>query len=47
MVKYNLGIDNGHPLNVFGVEQNFNFPTVYIAQGEMNKKQICISEAVK
>ncbi|MCK5840302.1 MAG: CusA/CzcA family heavy metal efflux RND transporter, partial [Bacteroidales bacterium] len=35
---------NDHPLNVFGIEQVFNFPTVYMAQSEMNKKNISIAE---
>ena len=37
--------DNGYPLNVFGIEQNFNFPTVYMAQGKLNKTNISIAEA--
>lgn len=37
--------ENGHPLNVFGVEQNFSFPGVYLAQVEVNKKNISIAEA--
>jgi len=36
--------ENDHPLNVFGIEQVFNFPTVYMAQSEMNKKNISIAE---
>lgn len=36
--------DNGHALNVFGVEQNFNFPSVYILQKQANKRNITIAE---
>ena len=36
--------DNGHPLSVFGVLQNFNFPSVYAAQSKANKKNISIAE---
>jgi len=28
--------DNGHPLNVFGIEQDFSFPTVYTSQRKVN-----------
>jgi len=28
--------ENGHPLKIFGVEQNFNFPTVYTSQKKAN-----------
>jgi cobalt-zinc-cadmium resistance protein CzcA len=28
--------DNGHPLNVFGIAQDFNFPTVYTSQRKVN-----------
>ena len=30
--------ENGHPLNIFGIEQSFQFPTVYFA--EKNSKKI-------
>jgi len=36
--------ENGYPLKIFGLEQNFNFPTVYTAQREVNKKNISIAE---
>ncbi len=36
--------DNGHPLSVFGVEQNFNFPTVWSAQRKVNKQNISIAK---
>ncbi|MEA1898234.1 MAG: efflux RND transporter permease subunit [Bacteroidota bacterium] len=36
--------ENGYPLKIFGLEQNFNFPTVYTAQSEVNKKNISIAE---
>ncbi len=36
--------DNGYPLNVIGVEQGFNFPTVYTSQNKLNKQLISISE---
>ena len=36
--------DNGYPLNVFGVEQGFRFPTVYTSQNKLNKQSITISE---
>lgn len=36
--------DNGHPLNVFGIEQNFNFPTVYTSQKKVNKAYTVLSE---
>ena len=36
--------DNGHPLNVFGVEQNFSFPTLYSAQRKLNKQSISIAQ---
>lgn len=36
--------ENGHPLNVLGVEQNFNFPTVWSAQRKVSKQHISIAE---
>lgn len=36
--------DNGHALNVFGVEQNFSFPTVYTSQKLANTKSVSIAE---
>jgi cobalt-zinc-cadmium resistance protein CzcA len=36
--------ENGYPLNVFGVQQNFNFPTVYSSQNKANRIDISISE---
>lgn len=29
--------DNGHPLNVFGIEQSFQFPTVYFKAKKLNQ----------
>jgi cobalt-zinc-cadmium resistance protein CzcA len=36
--------DNGHPLNITGIEQNFSFPTVYSAQYKVNKSNVSLSE---
>ncbi len=36
--------ENGYPLNVFGVEQNFNFPTLYAAQKKANSISTSIAE---
>ena len=36
--------ENGFPLNVLGLEQNFNFPTLYVAQGHANDVNISIAE---
>ncbi len=36
--------DNGHPLSIFGVSQEFSFPTVYSAQNKLNKQNITLSE---
>ncbi len=36
--------DNGYPLNVFGVEQNFNFPTVYSSKSKLIKHNVSIVE---
>ncbi len=36
--------ENGYPLNVFGVEQKFKFPTVYFSQKKVNKWSTTISE---
>lgn len=37
--------ENGYPLKVIGVEQNFNFPTTYMANSEANKINISIADA--
>lgn len=39
----NMG-ENGHPLNIVGVEQSFNFPTVYTSQYKVNKTAVSLSE---
>jgi cobalt-zinc-cadmium resistance protein CzcA len=36
--------ENGYPLNVFGVEQNFNFPTLYTSQKKANNISVSIAE---
>ncbi len=36
--------DNGYPLKVWGVEQNFSFPTLYSAQNKANEIAIAIAE---
>jgi len=36
--------ENGYPLKVFGIEQNFNFPTVYFAQSKANSINISLAE---
>ncbi|MCF6343011.1 MAG: CusA/CzcA family heavy metal efflux RND transporter, partial [Bacteroidales bacterium] len=36
--------ENGYPLNIWGVEQTFPFPSVPIAQKEANRKSISIAE---
>lgn len=36
--------ENGYPLNVFGVEQSFRFPTVYTSQKKVNKLHTHISQ---
>ncbi len=36
--------ENGHPLNVWGVEQNFNFPTLYSAESKSKQIDISIAE---
>ena len=36
--------ENGHPLNIIGVEQSFNFPTVYSSQYKVNKTAVSLSE---
>jgi len=38
--------DNGHPLRIWGLEQNFNFPTVYFAQKAANNKNVSIAETI-
>jgi len=35
--------ENGYPLYVFGLQQNFNFPTVYTAQNKANSITISIA----
>ncbi len=35
--------ENGYPLKVFGVEQNFNFPTNYTLQNKANKINVSIA----
>ncbi len=35
---------NDHPLNIYGIEQSFSFPTVYSAQNKVNKQRITIAE---
>ena len=37
--------ENGHPLNIYGLEQNFRFPTLYTAQNKAYKQQVYIAEA--
>jgi cobalt-zinc-cadmium resistance protein CzcA len=36
--------ENGYPLNVIGLEQNFNFPTVYAAQNRANGVNVSLAE---
>jgi len=36
--------ENGYPLNVIGIEQNFSFPTVYAAQNKANTIGVTIAE---
>ncbi|MFN8255837.1 MAG: CusA/CzcA family heavy metal efflux RND transporter [Bacteroidales bacterium] len=36
--------ENGYPLDVFGVAQNFNFPSVYFSQRKINRKTVGIEE---
>ncbi len=36
--------ENGYPLNVIGLEQNFNFPTVYAAQSRSNRVNVSLAE---
>ncbi len=36
--------DNGHPLNIFGIEQSFNFPSVYANQDKLNKTSVSLAE---
>lgn len=35
---------NGFPLNIFGVEQSFNFPSVYFKQSTLNKIEVNIAQ---
>jgi cobalt-zinc-cadmium resistance protein CzcA len=37
--------ENGYPLDVFGIEQNFNFPSVYFARKKSNQIELRIDEA--
>ena len=36
--------ENGHPLNVWGVEQSFSFPTLYSAESKSKQIEIAIAE---
>ena len=36
--------DNGYPLSIYGIEQSFNFPTVYTTQKQANKSSVSIAE---
>ncbi len=36
--------ENGYPLHVFGVEQNFKFPTVYTSQQKVNRWMTSMAE---
>ncbi len=36
--------ENGHPLNIIGIEQSFSFPTVYTNQYKVNKTAVSLSE---
>ena len=36
--------ENGHPLNVWGVEQSFGFPTLYSAESKSKQIEIAIAE---
>ncbi|MCF6185562.1 MAG: efflux RND transporter permease subunit, partial [Bacteroidales bacterium] len=36
--------DNGYPLNIFGIQQNFKFPTVYISEKKSKKIRKEIAE---
>jgi len=37
--------ENGHPLNVWGVEQSFSFPSLYSAESKSKEIEITIAEA--
>ncbi len=37
--------ENGYPLKVWGVEQNFSFPTLYSAENKSKKIEVSIAEA--
>ncbi len=37
--------ENGHPLNVFGIEQNISFPTLYSAESKTKQIEISMAEA--
>jgi cobalt-zinc-cadmium resistance protein CzcA len=37
--------DNGYPLHVFGIEQSFQFPTIYTTQRKVNSITTSISES--
>ncbi len=36
--------ENGHPLNIVGIEQSLSFPAVYASQYKVNKTAISLSE---
>jgi len=36
--------ENGYPLNIIGIEQSLNFPTVYTSQYKVNKTAVTLSE---
>lgn len=36
--------ENGYPLNIFGIEQSFKFPTVYTSQRKVNTLNTSVSE---
>lgn len=38
--------ENNHPLYVFGVSQEINFPTVYAAQHRANRAEVSVSKSV-
>ena len=37
--------ENGHPLNVFGIEQSISFPTLYSAESKSKQIEISMAEA--
>ncbi|MGQ1909553.1 CusA/CzcA family heavy metal efflux RND transporter [Marinifilum sp. RC60d5] len=36
--------ENGHPLRIYGLEQNFKFPSVYTSKSRILKKDVSISQ---